>query len=226
MAYCKINLETLVVIGGPEDLPAALVGLLPESLVDLGWTDPTLELIGYGYWPVTEEAVALPSALTHQIVADPDRAPLVDTEAKLVTLPRKVVPLPDEVLAANLDARRAAKVDAINAERDRRLALGVEHGGKTFGTDVQTRTDLGGMATTAALVLAGALTWPDSYAQGWIASDNSRLPLPTPQDGVALAAAVAGTYSAIVQHARDVKDAALASDDPESIDHLSGWPEG
>ncbi|MCM8736019.1 DUF4376 domain-containing protein [Azospirillum sp. A1-3] len=220
----KINLETLEVAEVVAAVPPCLEGLQDESLVDLSWTDPSLGLQGYGYWPASEEAVALPSPLTHQVVADPDREPLVDAEAHRVTLPRKVVPLPEEVLAANLDARRAAKVAAITAERDRRLALGVQHAGKVFPTDALTRTDLGGMATTAALVLAGALEWPDSYAQGWISADNSRLPLPTPQDGVALAAAVAGAYSAIVQHARDVKDAALVSDDPESIDHLSGWP--
>ncbi|MBP2301318.1 DUF4376 domain-containing protein [Azospirillum picis] len=225
MAYCKINLETLAVVSGPEDLPPALMGLLPESLVDLGWTDPALGMIGCGYWLTTEEAVELPSALTHQIVADPDRAPLVDEDAKSITMPRKVVPLPADVLAANLAARQGAKVDAINVERDRRLALGVTHGGKTFGTDVLTRTDLGGMATTAALVLAGALDWPDSYAQGWIAMDNSRLPLPAPQDGIALAAAVAGTYSAVVQHARDLMDAALQSNEPEAIDQTLGWPQ-
>ncbi|MCM8736583.1 DUF4376 domain-containing protein [Azospirillum sp. A1-3] len=130
----------------------------------------------------------------------------------------------EDAVAADLVRRRAAKVDAINAERDRRLALGVTYSGKVFATDALTRTDLGGMATTASLVLAGALDWPDSYAQGWIAADNTRLPLPTPQDGVALAATVAGAYSATVQYARDLKDAALVSDNPEGIDIMAGWP--
>lgn len=121
---------------------------------------------------------------------------------------------------------RAAKVRAIDAERDRRLALGALHGGKRISMSDVSRTDLGSMATTAGLVLAGSLpTWPDVYVRGWIALDNSRLPLPTPADGTALAASVTLAYSALVQHARDLKDAALAADDPSLVDELSGWPD-
>ncbi|KAA0571065.1 hypothetical protein [Azospirillum sp. Sh1] len=121
---------------------------------------------------------------------------------------------------------RAAKVRAIDVERDRRLALGALHGGKRFSMSDASRTDLGGMATTAGLVLSGALpVWPDAYVQGWIALDNSRLPLPAPADGVALAASVALAYSELVQHARDLKDAALAADDPSLVDEMSGWPD-
>ncbi|WP_372400745.1 hypothetical protein ABMY26_36600 (plasmid) [Azospirillum sp. HJ39] len=70
---------------------------------------------------------------------------------------------------------------------------------------------------------ARCLHGPKAIAQGWIAIDNTRLPLPGPVDGIALAAAVGIAYSAIVQHARDLKDAAQASDDP-TVDELSGWP--
>jgi len=106
------------------------------------------------------------------------------------------------------------------------LGMGALHGGKRFSTSTESRTDLGGMATTAGLVLSGALSgWPDSYAQGWIAIDNSRLPLPTPADGVALAAAVAYFYSATVQHARTLKDSTLAAPDPAAVDEMAGWPE-
>jgi len=121
---------------------------------------------------------------------------------------------------------RATKIRAIDAERDRRLGLGALHGGKRFSTSDASRTDLGGMATTAGLVMMGALpAWPESYAQGWIAIDNTRLPLPNPADGIALAAAVALAYSATIQHARDLKDAALAAADPATVDELAGWPD-
>jgi hypothetical protein len=128
-------------------------------------------------------------------------------------------------VAASLAQARADKVADINAERDRRLRLGAPFGGKRFAMDDGSRTDLGGMATTAALVLAGALPWPESYVIGWIAMDNKRLPLPAAVDGIALAATVAGTYSAIVQHARTRKDLALTSTDPAAVDPLTGWPE-
>lgn len=137
-----------------------------------------------------------------------------------------LVPLTPEEIAAQLTAARVAKVREIDAARDRRLGLGALHGGKRFSTSDASRTDLGGMATTAGLVMMGALpAWPESYAQGWIAIDNTRLPLPTPADGIALAAAVALSYSATIQHARDLKDAALAAADPAAVDELAGWPD-
>ncbi|WP_172428719.1 DUF4376 domain-containing protein [Azospirillum brasilense] len=124
-----------------------------------------------------------------------------------------------------LDERRATVAAAVDALRDQLMGEGAEHGGKRFALTDVSRTDLGGMATTGALVLMGALDWPADYATGWIALDNTRLPLPTPQDGIALAAAVAGRYAALVQAARDIKDAVLASDEPEAIDITEGWPE-
>ncbi|WP_175426634.1 DUF4376 domain-containing protein [Azospirillum brasilense] len=123
-----------------------------------------------------------------------------------------------------LAERRATVAAAVDALRDRHMDEGAEHGGKRFALDGTSRTDLAGMATTAALVQLGALEWPADYATGWIALDNSRLPLPTPQDGIALAAAVAARYAALVQAARTIKDAVVASDDPETIDIAAGWP--
>ncbi|MBP2310702.1 hypothetical protein GBZ48_35575 [Azospirillum melinis] len=107
----------------------------------------------------------------------------------------RLVDLSDAEHEGEIAAARTAKVRAIDAERDRRLEL-------------------------------GALPdWPDDYAKGWIAIDNTRLPLPTPADGVALAAAVALAYSATVQHACDLKDAALTAADPATVDELAGWPD-
>ncbi|OYD82495.1 DUF4376 domain-containing protein [Azospirillum brasilense] len=163
--------------------------------------------------PVTdEEHAALVAGQSEGkiIVADADGCPaLADPPAPVLTLAE----------------RRAAVAAAVDARRDQHMAEGAEHGGKRFALDGTSRTDLGGMATTGALVLMGALDWPADYATGWIALDNTRLPLPTPQDGIALAAAVAGRYAALVQAARDIKDAVLASDEPEAIDIAEGWPD-
>lgn len=151
---------------------------------------------------------------------------VVDPVALTYTRTYKVTAKSANQIEAEIGGARVAKVRAIDAERDRRLALGALHAGKRFSTSDASRTDLGGMATTAGLVLSGALpAWPDSYAQGWIAIDNTRLPLPTPADGIALAAAVALSYSATVQHARDLKDAALTATNPAAVDELAGWPE-
>jgi len=156
-----------------------------------------------------------------RVVRRPEADWLVDADA--VTATYEQVDLSAEELSAQITAARDAKVTAIQAERDRRLRAGALHQGKRFAMDGDSRTDQGGMATTAALVQLGALPWPESYAQGWISLDNTRLPLPTPQDGIALAATVAVTYSALIQHARDLKDAALAGD-PASVNHTAGWP--
>jgi hypothetical protein len=87
-----------------------------------------------------------------------------------------------------------------------------------------SRADLTGMAATAGDAIAGLVPWPDSYAQGWIAADNSRIALPTPADGLALAAGVGAWYATVVQNRRSLKDMALASDEPEAIDTTQGWP--
>ncbi|WP_372400296.1 hypothetical protein ABMY26_32300 [Azospirillum sp. HJ39] len=172
--------------------------------------------------PVTDPGP--PTVAGKRAVRRPVEAWEIGDEAATVTYEQ--VDLTPAEIEAQAAAARRVKARAIDAERDRRLGLGALHAGKRFSMADSSRTDLGGMATTAGLVLSGALpTWPESYAQGWIAIDNTRLPLPDPADGIALAAAVGIAYSAIVQHARDLKDAAQASDDPATVDELAGWPE-
>ena len=133
-----------------------------------------------------------------------------------------VRPLTIEELAAEEDARRRDLAAQVNAERDRRLDMGAPYGGRLIEVTDKGRADLGGMAVTAVAASAGALPWPESYAQGWIAADNTRLPLPTPADGLALAAAVGDWYARTIQHARSLKVAALAG---EAVDITAGWPE-
>ncbi|MBF5094398.1 DUF4376 domain-containing protein [Azospirillum sp. INR13] len=190
----------------------------------------------WSLWSADDWAAMCPGWSLLPVVDDPPLEPGKRAEwrpvedwtvgSDAVTVVYRLVDLSSAELANEAGAARFAKVRAIDAERDRRLGLGALHAGKRFSTSDASRTDLGGMATTAGLVLSGALpAWPDSYAQGWIAIDNTRLPLPTPADGIALAAAVALSYSATVQHARDLKDAALTAADPAAVDELAGWPE-
>ncbi|MBN9525461.1 MAG: DUF4376 domain-containing protein [Alphaproteobacteria bacterium] len=132
----------------------------------------------------------------------------------------------------SLDEARAAKVAAIDAWRDAVLAAGAPYGAARIAVHDGARADLSGMAAYATTVMITAATaapvaWPASYALGWIAADNSRVPLPTAADGLALAAAVGAWYGAVVQHARDRKDAALAAADfaaLDAIDEAAGWP--
>ena len=132
----------------------------------------------------------------------------------------------------SLEPLKAAKRAAINAKRDAVLAEGAPYGGKRIEIDERGRTDLGGMATTANTVLLTAgspspVAWPADYALGWIAKDNSRVPLPTPAAGLALAFACGTFYAAAIQHARTLKDAAQAAEDQAELDLIdleAGWP--
>lgn len=140
--------------------------------------------------------------------------------------PPAVLPVP------TMEAARVAKVEAINARRDLALSVGAPYGAARIAVHDGARADLSGMAAYATTVLITAATpapiaWPGSYALGWIATDNSRVPLPTAADGLALAAAVGAWYGAVVQHARTLKDEALAAADLasiEAIDETAGWP--
>lgn len=42
-----------------EPLPSFLVGLAPESLADLSWTDPALGVSDAAWWPEVDESPAL-----------------------------------------------------------------------------------------------------------------------------------------------------------------------
>ena len=53
----KINLKSFEVTREP--LPDFLIGLMPESLVDLSWTDPALGVAGFGWWPEEDNSRAL-----------------------------------------------------------------------------------------------------------------------------------------------------------------------
>lgn len=123
---------------------------------------------------------------------------------------------------------RSAKLAAISAAADALLVAGASvEGGLHIALDDGSRADLTAMAATATAASAGATAWPESYSRGWITTENIRIPLATPAQGLALAASVGTYYAAIVQHRRDLKDAALAAEDEAAlatIDVAAGWP--
>ncbi len=116
-------------------------------------------------------------------------------------------------------------VFVINTERDRRLRVGAPYAGRRIDVSDKGRADLGGMSIAALLAQSGAVPWSDGYALGWITMDNSRVALPSPADGLTLAAAVGDWYGRVIQHARTLKDAVLATADPLAVDVSEGWPD-
>lgn len=130
--------------------------------------------------------------------------------------------------AASLEDLRATKIAAITARANALLASGAPvYGGLHVALDDGSRADLTEMAQMASNAMTGALAWPDSYARGWISVENVRIPLASPIEGLTLAASVGNFYSAVMQHRRDLKDAALAVVDAAALDAIDisgGWP--
>lgn len=131
----------------------------------------------------------------------------------------------------SLDEKRAAKLAAVSAKAEALIAAGkpVAHENQTLhiAMDDASRADMTGMAATAIAAAAGQLPWPDSYGQGWITQENIRIPIPTPANGLTLAAQVGDYYACIRQHGRTLKDAVLAAEDEaafNAIDIEAGWP--
>lgn len=129
----------------------------------------------------------------------------------------------------SMEDLRKAKIDDITTFGDTLLSAGAPvAGGLHVALDDGSRADLTAMAATATAAASGAVAWPDSYARGWIAIENVRIPLATPAAGLMLAASVGNYYAAVVQHRRDLKDQALAAVDAAALDAVdisAGWPE-
>ena len=102
--------------------------------------------------------------------------------------------------------------DAINAERDARIAAGMAYGGVIIQTDESSLANIAAMAL-AALVAKGAgakagdLLWTGSGSPfGWIAADNEILALDV--DGmIAMGQAAQRHKAAIIFKAREIKSA-------------------
>lgn len=101
-------------VASREPLPDFLYGLMPESLVDLSWTDPALGVQGSAWWPEEDTPVEL----------EPDmkwfgESFVLDEERKVVIVTKLQVPLAIEELADRHEIQSAQDV----IERDRLLTL-------------------------------------------------------------------------------------------------------
>lgn len=96
-----------------EPIPAFLIGLLPESLADLSWTDPALGVQGAAWWPEenTEGELGANKKWGAEVFT-------IDTERKVVLVAREQLDMTVEDLAAQLAQQTAVTY----AERDRLMA--------------------------------------------------------------------------------------------------------
>lgn len=128
----------------------------------------------------------------------------------------------------SLEEKRAARLQSVEQKASDVLSIGFFVNGLHIALTDASRTDLTAMAATAGFALSGVVTWPESYKLGWISIENIRIPLPTPQEGIALAAAVGDFYARIKQHARTLKDLLLEAADEQELQEVqieTGWPE-
>lgn len=182
------------------------------------WTSWTAEdwaekCPGWSVVPLVDPAPA--DTDTHRYVRNDEAQWTVSADAVTVTY---------TAVSISLSERRTNAVAAINAERNRRLTLGAPYGGKLIDVSDKGRADLGGMVSAAMLATSNTIPWGTGYSDGWITQDNTRVALPTPADGIALAASVGDWYGRTMQYARDLKDAALVSAEPEALLASAVWP--
>ena len=124
-------------------------------------------------------------------------------------------PQPDPIHAA-----RQAQIAAINAERDRREQTTFPYLGKLIDSDPVSVQRITVAASTAQMALAASVP----FEVNWACADNSLLTLDAM--GVLGMMQALGTHGlALHMYGRGLKAAVEASEDPESIDILTGWPE-
>lgn len=119
-----------------------------------------------------------------------------------------------------LNAKRAQIIEQINAERDRREQLTFPYLGKLIDSDPVSVQRITVASSTAQMALVANVP----FELDWSCADNSFLTLD--------AMGVLGMMQALGLHgvhlhyyARGLKATVEASEDPESIDILNGWPE-
>lgn len=129
-------------------------------------------------------------------------------------------PTQSEIDAVILPAKRAQIIEQINTERDRREQTTFPYAGKLIDSDPVSVQRITVAASTAQMALAAGVP----FELNWSCADNSLLTLD--------AMGVLGMMQALGLHgvhlhyySRALKAEVLASEDPDSIDILTGWPE-
>lgn len=119
-----------------------------------------------------------------------------------------------------LGAKRAAVIERINAERNRREQTSFPYLGRPIDSDPVSVQRITVAQATAQMAIAAGVP----YSVDWACADNSILTLDAM--GVLGMMQALGSYGlALHMYSRSLKAAVLASTDPESIDILTGWPE-
>lgn len=89
-----------------EPVPYFLLGLLPESLADLSWTDPALGVSDCAWWPEYDNSVTLGE---WEEYGEEHLYP--DHENKIVVVTRDIIPMP-EARKEEVKKQKLADIDS------------------------------------------------------------------------------------------------------------------
>ena len=115
--------------------------------------------------------------------------------------------------ATELAARRAAKNEEINTERERRTFNSFEHTGKTISCDTLSRSDIDGINGYVAINGAFPAIWPGV----WKCADNTYLTISSVDEWKAFYGAMVAAGSALYAHAQELKAALAKATTAEEI---------
>ncbi|WP_338544889.1 hypothetical protein V6W80_11565 [Pseudomonas benzopyrenica] len=161
-------------------VPESIYGLPPEILLDLTWVDPALGLYDTQWWP----SKFVDGELGRDFKWG-DESYHLDYENHIVEITREQIPLTQE----EKDERRARELaymsPIIDAERDRRTAMGFVYDGKAYQTENQSQIDdiLGKMTDSLAAITIdqaqpGDLRWASpEYDFAWSTADGTLVPM-------------------------------------------------
>ena len=126
-------------------------------------------------------------------------------------------------LVVDLAAAKAAKLAAINAERDRREREGFPYLGKVLDSNPRSVQRI----TAAALAAQAALAAGQPFSLDWTCADNSTLTLDA-AGMIGMPVALARHAAVLHDHARALKmttEAAIDQVEMSAIDIQAGWPD-
>lgn len=192
-------------IASREPIPQFLIGLAPESLNDLAWTDPALGVQDCAWWPEEDQSPVLSDFQRYGA-----ESLTVDAQRKVVVVVRVVEPWSAEEIAAELEARRAEKTKMVDAERDRRIAAGFTFAGVLYQSRPADWEVYSGKALEAFIAVMsgsapGNLRWADADTDfAWIAADNSHVPMDA-QTVIELAKAASAHRTELTFAGSDIK---------------------
>jgi hypothetical protein len=96
-----------------EPIPTFLMGLKPESLLDLSWTDPALGVADCMWWPEEDQSAPL-----GQLEVYGSETLTIDADRKVVVVVRSVEPMHQD----QITAMEEANASALRSERNALLS--------------------------------------------------------------------------------------------------------